>query len=399
MKSTLKYFLVITSVISIICSMSIPVKAQNFDEPWSTVLQAGYYSFYFNGVKFAWDIISDNTYGGTQDGLFTVSVSVTGRGFNEYGTFTLEYLALYGGVNYYSYDAPEYYEWINGIIEEVTMLPEIDQGGQAPVPSDPVIGQALRTFRTMIFSDRVESRIEKREQESKVSKMDQMMLKPNNTNSDIEYDFFKIGEVKGKNLTIRAGFARTIDEMGEITVGANFYMNSLDMEDWDSALKNNYIGIFGKKIISESDISTTTVGLNLDILMFDNDYSDKTGTGLGAMIANKRYIGENLLNWGGMFNYTTVDVMKAQYLSAGAMYGFPIGEKTTLTIDALSTYTLGMSVSGESIDIDDPVSLILGGYLGIYVSQAFQINGGMKKTLLVKDYSSLEIVIGAGYRW
>jgi len=373
--------------------------AQEYDYswPWTAMLQSGGYTTVINGVTFTFSVVFDETQGGQQTGPFMVMVTVVGQGFNEQQEFQLAYEAPAGGMFIFGAEGQAFLAWMNPILAQVNALSSGDVLNSAnTVPSNPVAGQAIRTFRTTVFSEPVESRAEMREQGEITA--GKTPTKLNEISSDVEYEFFKFYGDKGNNLAIHAGYARTLYDLN-LTLGGNFAFNNLKMDNWDESLNNSDAALFAKKVVSEGDNSRITVGLNLDLMLFDKDYIEDTGIGIGAMGSGRNYFGEYLLSWGGLYQYTIISDFKAHYLSVGAMFGMPIGEKLTVSVDALGTYTLGISVDGESVDIDEPLMLNLGGSLGMYISKAFSLNGGVKTVLLVDEYSSFELLLGAGYRF
>lgn len=251
----------------------------------------------------------------------------------------------------------------------------------SPVPADPVVGTAIASFKNQVFSEPVKSRVEKQEEETRV------MVYRNEMNSDFEYESFD----GGSNLALRAGYGFTNDS--KWTYGGLYYYNRLSFDNSDS-YNNHTVSFFLKKGFAESENSAFKVGFNVDYLNLDA--SDDDGVGFGASMSGTHYVNDNQINWGGMYQATKIGDITAQFLMGGLMWGIPVGEKLTIMADMLGTYTLSVT---DVDDIDDPFSLMVGGYLGIYISPQFSLTTGVKSTFLIEGYEPIEIVLGAGWRF
>jgi len=222
-------------------------------------------------------------------------------------------------------------------------------------------------------------------------------MKPNEASSAVEYEFFELNGQDGNNLTVNLGYARTNDDQTR-SYGVNAYVNNLKFDSGGSFNNSNF-SFFGKQTVKQTETSSVSLGLTLDYLLLDKDYSDDNGLGVGAMVSGINRFGKSMVSWGGMYQYAKLGDYNENIVNLGLMFGQPIGELFAVTADLFGTYKVSASFDGNDVDLDEPFMLNLGLYGDFYISRAFMINGGVKEVLFVEDYKSTEIVIGTKLRF
>ena len=193
-----------------------------------------------------------------------------------------------------------------------------------------------------------------------------------------------------------------------LNYGGNLNINSLSYKNGPD-FSNFYLGFFAKRPIVEKETSTINAGVNFDLMFFDKDYIDATGTGISLFVSGKdtkgfefmtkKFSGTHLFSWGGMLTFSNADKQSQTLMNGGASYGIPIGEKLTTTLDMFGTFILASSYDGHDLDIDDPFMLNSGVYCSYLLSSLFNLNFGLKKVFFVEDFSSTELTLGANYRF
>jgi len=266
--------------------------------------------------------------------------------------------------------------------------------------SNPITRQSLRTFKRVVFAERIVPRAVDEEMRADEGEEGEKRpyLKRHEASADLEYETFKLNKAEGNNFTVRAGLGRSNADCNTF-YGFNVFVNNLSFDNLDDSFNNSYVNVYYKGYIRETDTGTVSLGVTFDYMFLDADYCDDDGYGIGTMIAGKQMLNNSMLSWGVMYQGSMVGDYSEGLVNGGLMLGVPIGERFAFTVDCFGIYTAIMEYDGEEIDIDDPFMLNTGLYFDIYVSSIFAINAGMKKVFLVEDYTSDEIVIGAGYRF
>jgi hypothetical protein len=278
-------------------------------------------------------------------------------------------------------------------------------GARGPIGfADPIAFQNMQTFKSEVFAERAKPRASKVSKKSDKGKDPAGVAKKATTtalmttSSDLEYHFFSIDQMDGKNLGIRGGISRTTDDE-MMSYGGRFIFMRTAFDDADDATTNNTVSLFGTKILSATETMERSVGANFNYLLLDQDVYEKNGMGFGVYGLNKWYMGEKFAVAGAMYQYIKVDKMTTMYQNFAGSYGFPIGEKMALNLDGLLMWNIYQAYDGEKIDVDENMLLNLGAVMSIYMSETFGLNAGVKKTLLIEDYSSFEITLGSSYRF
>ena len=311
---------------------------------------------------------------------------------------------IIGGVPVYI--DPTWNSYINFYLEGLGCAFSSGTISDAVVPFDPVVSQSVQSFKAVVFSERAQPRAAgKREKKTQKAREEEQRKEGGApgpavprlyglASSDIEREWFSISSLDGTNLAIRGGYAKTSDD-GVYTYGGNYILNSLSFDGGGSS-SNSTINLYGNKILLETEDRERTVGASANILMFEFD----SGIALAAYGVERKYDGDKIIVYGGMFQYAKVGDLSSGFLMAAGMYGFPLpNEKFSLNIDAMFIRNLFMSFDGKSVDLDSKNILDLGVNLSIYMSESFGLTVGAKKVFLVKDYSNFVLTLGGGFRF
>jgi len=336
----------------------------------------------------------------------TVRVTCDGRS----RTFTLDF------DNVYDYDEttgrfndPQWQAYIDFVGRCLGCYAGLGTFTDVATPADPVVAQNIQSFQSIVFSERSRPRADTKkvretiksreaEEEEDEEKEEVAALKPNEMSSDVEYESFEFSGLSGTNLAIRGGYTRTSAD-GNWSFGANFILNSLSFEEGEDTYDNSSIHLFTNNVFLKTSTYEMSVGASINYLLMDEKTSDENGVAFAAHLIQKSYRGDNIRVYGLMFQQTNIGDIANQYLNVAGMYGFPIGERFSLNIDALYTSNLYTAFDDEEIEMDSKNILNIGVNLSIYMSEAFGMNIGLKKVFLVKDYESLEFTLGAGFRF
>jgi len=296
---------------------------------------------------------------------------------------------------------PVFEGWLNGTSS--------DGGGSGDIgttPINPIVSQNIQTFKLNVFSERVQPRASKKEEkkdgEGKAEQSSLRLLKPNQGGADLSNEFFSIDKADGNNFSARGGYSKTIEHSlggfsGALSFGGNMIYNYIKFKDADKGFANLTINLFANKNLTETTEKVRNAGILYNYLGIDNDMSDDDGYAIGFHYSEKLYMGENLLTYGGIYNFAGMGDYSTSYLSLGGMYGMPVGELMAANFELFYTRILLASYDGESVTIDSKNSMNFGASMSYMVSDAFSLNGGARTTLLVKDYSSFEIYLGSSY--
>ncbi|MCH7528363.1 MAG: hypothetical protein IH972_02300 [Candidatus Marinimicrobia bacterium] len=267
------------------------------------------------------------------------------------------------------YNDPTWNSYINFYLEGLGCAFSSGTISDAVVPFDPVVSQSVQSFKAVVFSERAQPRAAGKREKKTQKAREEEQRKEGGTpgpavprlyglaSSDIEREWFSISSLDGTNLAIRGGYAKTSDD-GVYTYGGNYILNNLSIEG--SSSSNSTINLNGNKILLETEDRERTVGASANILLFEND----NGIALAAYGVERKYDGDKIIVYGGMFQYSKVGDLSSGYLMAAGMYGFPLAnEKFSLNIDGLFVRNLFLSFDGESVDLDSKNILDLGASL------------------------------------
>jgi hypothetical protein len=296
--------------------------------------------------------------------------------------------------------------------------------GDIAAPADPVVAQNIQTFRSQIYSvkatpraaqapkrptteERAAPQEEGQAAEEKEGEEEESaaagVSKPNETSSDVEYEFFDIDGQGGNNLAIRGGYSRTTGD-GKYNFGGDFFFNRLSFDAAPDAFSNSTISLFVNRCMAmfQSDKNSEgelVLGGTFNYLFMDENMSQDDGIAFGFSLIGRRFwVNGNLFVAGTMLQYSKIGELGSYYFNSAALYGLPIGERFALNTSLLYTQVL-QSLNGEWIKLKSPRILNLGANMSYYFSYAFALNFGIKTNLFVEDYSSFELTLGSGFRF
>lgn len=252
---------------------------------------------------------------------------------------------------------------------------------------DMLVNTNTQAFKFNIFSEKAVPR---------AAKKDRDKSKPNLGKADISNEFFTMNKVDGNSFMANGGYSRTTED-GKWSFGGNFNFNRISFSEGDNVFNNITLNGTGSYLISETASRSQIGGAVINIIMPDKDLSDDGGFALGGYYSEKLTVDEQIINFGGMFNYASMGDLSTTYLTLAALYGRPINDKFSLNIDAIFSRNISASYDGESVDFESKNALNTGATLGWMISDAFNLNLGARTTLMVKDYSGFELNIGSSF--
>jgi hypothetical protein len=222
----------------------------------------------------------------------------------------------------------------------------------------------------------------------------QLMLPPNNVQTDLEWDFFSIRGSKGNNFALRAGYARTLSDQ-KSTLGGTVIINTMIM--LKKLFFNNALNIYGTRLLAETDNLERKVGASVNMFVVDKAV---TGTPLGVSgvfsFSDNWFTGnDNIVSYGAMLQQSYLGDLLTTLVTAGAQYGLPLGQRfafNTHIIYAINVLTIS---GGKVVDFDNRHMLQPALSGSFYLSKLFSIDLGLKHTFLVKDYNDLIVTVGA----
>ncbi len=280
-------------------------------------------------------------------------------------------------------------------------------GSTMALTSDPNVNQSIKTLRAIAFSDRAQPRAAQpnspRAQRREAAREDQaeeggeegQKALLSQVSSDVEYEFFELNNLGGENLAVRAGFAQT-SANGRWSFGFNGIYNRLSF-DGGNAFNNGFFNVFINRVTSSSLSRESIIGLNVSYLNFEGA---DNGFGIALHSVRRWYFGGGgVFTLGTMAQFAQVGDLSNGYINFAGLLGFPIGRRFALNIDALVLWNVVQLFDGEQQDLEDPILLNPGAYLMILFGDAFALNLGARTVLLIKDYTSYELALGASFRF
>ncbi|OGC05373.1 hypothetical protein A2V82_05950 [candidate division KSB1 bacterium RBG_16_48_16] len=319
---------------------------------------------------------------------------------------------------------PEWRSYINFFLGKLGCPIAGADFGDIAAPADPVVAQNIQTFRSQVYSVKAtpraaqtpkrpeteqttapqrEGEAAEEQQGEEEESVSAAVSKPNETSSDVEYEFFHIDGLGGNNLAIRGGYSRTTGD-GKYNFGGDFFFNRLSFDAAPDAFSNSTISLFANKRMAlfQSDKNSEgelVLGGTFNFLFMDENMSQDDGMAFGFSLIGRRFwVNGNLFVAGTMLQYSKIGELGSYYFNSAALYGLPIGERLALNTSVLYTQVL-QSLAGEWIKLKSPRILNLGATMSYYFSYAFALNFGIKTNLFVEDYSSFELTLGSGFRF
>ncbi len=281
----------------------------------------------------------------------------------------------------------------------VVAFPARAQEGQheGPTTSDPVVNQNVTTARMAAFRTTtlpaLATAAEEDDEAGRTGAMFQEM------SSDIEYESFSIGSLDGTNFAVQAGYARS-NATGSWLYGGNAVFNSRKF-DFAGAESNLFttVQLFGNRTVSSSLAREAYVGTTVTGQFNDIDGAD-TAFSIGLHAVQNHFMNNGgSFTYGGMLQANMAGDLTTFLGNLAVMYGVPIGRSLALNVDALLVYTVAQSFDGTKIDLGNRFMLNPGAYLTWFATPSFGLNLGVKTALLLEDYSSIEAVLGARFRF
>lgn len=221
-----------------------------------------------------------------------------------------------------------------------------------------------------------------------------VLLPPNNVTTDLEWNLFKQNGASGSNYALRAGYSRTLSNE-KITCGGMLVANTMVM--LDKIFFNNALNAYGTYLIEESSSLERKVGGSLNMFLVDKTfYGTPFGVSLVASFSDNRFIrSDNILTYGLMAQQSFVGDIKTTLLTAGALYGLPLGKRFALNSNAI--YAINLVTVGRDgvVDVENRSMLQPALSLTTYFSRLFSLDLGVKSTFLVSDYSDLVLTLGS----
>ncbi len=276
-------------------------------------------------------------------------------------------------------------------------------GSTQAVTSDPVVNQSIQVFQNIAFSGRAQPRAaqpsspqaQQREGEAEEEGDKGQKVLLSQVSSDVEYEFFELNNLGGENLAVRAGFAQT-SANGRWSFGFNGIYNRLSFDGRDP-FNNGFFNVFINRVTSASLSGESIIGLNVSYLYFDGA---DNGFGVALHSVRRWYFGGgSVFTLGTMAQFAQVGDLSNGYINFAGLLGFPIGRRLALNLDALVLWNVVQLFDGDQRELDDPIVLNPGAYLMILFGDAFALNLGVRTVLLIKDYTSYELALGAGFRF
>ena len=301
---------------------------------------------------------------------------------------------------------PEWRSYVEFYLQELGCLGFGVFGSTQAVTSDPVVNQSIQTFQNIAFSGRAQPRAAQasspqaqrreaaREDQAEEGDEGQKVLL-SQVSSDVEYEFFELNNLGGENLAVRAGFAQT-SANGRWSFGFNGIYNRLSF-DGGNSFNNGFFNVFINRVTSSSLSGESIIGFNVSYLNFEGA---DNGFGIALHSVRRWYFGGGgVFTLGTMAQFAQVGDLSNGYINFAGLLGFPIGRRLALNIDALVLWNVVQLFDGEQRDLEDSIVLNPGAYLMILFGDAFALNLGARTVLLIKDYTSYELALGAGFRF
>lgn len=277
--------------------------------------------------------------------------------------------------------------------------------GSVVVTADPVVNQSIQTFQTIAFSERAAPRAaaprspqgQQRAADAVGDDEDEGgSVRLREVSSDVEYEFFELNQLSGDNLAIRGGYAQTSGN-GRWMFGLNGIYNRLAFDGADATYHGSG-SLFISRVSNVSLGGETVFGISGSYLFFENG---DPGFGVAVHSVRRWYPGGGgaLITFGTMAQFTQIGDLQNTYLNVAALVGFPLGRRLALNIDGLLLWNADQRLDGDTVELDDPYVLNPGAFLTFLLGDAFALNLGARTVLLVEDYTSTELTLGAGVRF
>jgi hypothetical protein len=220
-----------------------------------------------------------------------------------------------------------------------------------------------------------------------------LTVPPNHVTTDLEWDLFKHKGASGNGFYLRAGYSRTLSDE-KVTFGGTLIASTLLM--MDKMFFNNALNLFGTYMLSESASLERKIGGAFNLFVVDADFSGAPVGFSGVVNFSDNWFvnGDNILTYGIMAQESKLADVYTTLLTAGVLYGLPVGERFALNADVIySIVVLGIGKKGTSFD--HPQMLQPAITFSTYFTRLFSLDAGLKTTLLVDGYADLIVTLGS----
>ena len=220
-----------------------------------------------------------------------------------------------------------------------------------------------------------------------------LTLPPNHVTTDLEWDLFKHKGASGNGFYLRAAYSRTLSNE-KITVGGTLIANTLLM--MSKMYFNNALNLFGTYLLTETASLERKVGGTLNLFVVDKDFSGAPiGFSAVANFSDNWFVNEdNILTYGIMVQESKLASVYTTLLTAGVLYGLPIGERYALNADLIYAIVV-LGIGDEGTSFDHPQMLQPAVSFSTYFTKLFSLDAGIKTTLLVDGYADLIVTVGS----
>ncbi len=221
-----------------------------------------------------------------------------------------------------------------------------------------------------------------------------VLLPPNNVTTDLEWNLFKQNGASGSNYALRAGYSRTLSNE-KITCGGMLVLNTMVM--LDKIFFNNALNGYGTYLIEETSALERKIGGSLNMFLVDKTfYGTPFGMSVVASFSDNWFVrSDNILTYGLMAQQSFVGDSKTTLLTAGALYGLPMGQRFALNGNVV--YAVNVLTVGQDgvVDVENRSMLQPALTLTTYFTRLFSLDVGVKSTFLVADYNDLVLTLGS----
>lgn len=364
-----------------------------------------------SALRFAAPTVSDDGFTATLDATVdgrTETFTLDLRDFNP-GTFDLPAAGV-DDVDGFIEVVPDaqWRAFYRFVFSELGCVLPFGPGGEgALVTANPVVSQNLRTFTGLIEQGRATPREagpppgSARQEEDDEGGTRSRLVMLREVSSDAEYEFFEAGRVRGTNLALRGGYAQTSGS-GRYSYGVGGVYNRLALDGGGGGgdgFSHGTVTAHLSRAFSTSLDRQTTVGLNASYLFVEGE-SGGFGMALHSVQRWQVGAGGQVLAVGAMAQYVGLGDLATTYLNGAVLYGFPIGRRLALNLDALVLWSVDQRLGGEAVEQAGSAVLVNpGASLSVLLGPSFGLILGAKTLLLAEAYSSFELTLGAGFRF
>jgi hypothetical protein len=232
--------------------------------------------------------------------------------------------------------------------------------------------------------------------ELKVAKTEaapKLELPPNLITTDVEWDLFKHKESSGNNFALRAGYSRTLSNE-KVTVGGTLIVNTLLM--MNKTFFNNALNLYGNYLLNENSSLERRVGASVNMFLVDKEFAGTPfGMSIVANYSDNWFIkSDNIVTYGVMAQQSFLGDIKTTLLTAGVLFGLPIGNRYAFNPSCVLAYNVLTIGKNGTVSVESPFMLQPAANGSIYFSKLFTLDVGAKTTLLITDYHDLIVTVG-----